>query len=53
VIHHSTCDIALELAKQSYAKYLHNRSRGVGSLYEITKAQQQFDNINRELAPAK
>jgi len=44
----------LELAKQSYEKYLHNRRHGVRSLYGSSMygssvARQQLDIINREL----
>ena len=43
----------LELAKQSFAKYLHNRDHGVGSLYDAATAQQRLTVIDRALTPAK
>lgn len=43
----------LELAKQSYDKYVHNRSHGVGSLYDIIKAQQRLAFIDRNSTPVK
>ena len=40
----------LELAKQSYLKYLHNRERGVRSLYDVHLAKERLAAINREFA---
>jgi hypothetical protein len=43
----------LELAKQSFAKYVHNREHGVGSLYDVAGARRALVAIDRELTPAK